>query len=148
MFLQATTSLVALIAFSIHAVGGCCVHHGHASHDLSGHRPNHRHVSLPEGLDCSHTMAHNHAAPDHLHPSGDVPCENHEHPHPCCDEESCIFAVSSKVKLPAIAVTFGTVAAVDSSLLLGQAAVQAAIDAPAGAGATDLSRPRLQTWLL
>ena len=158
MFLRFTTSLVVLIAFSFHAVGGCCVHHAHASeaalsngsNNGLSNGPSHLqtarlHTASAGGSCCSHSTTHRqHNRVD------DEPCKNHEHPHPCCDEGSCFFAVASKVKLPpvSIAASIGTVASVEFSLSLRQAATRAAVDSPFGAGSTDRVRPLLQTWLL
>ena len=150
MFMPSTTSLVTLAAFLVHAVWGCCAHHTHASevpfNVVSDHVKTAASVDHADGHShCSHG-----ATREHQSVADEQPCENHEHPHQDCDEGSCSFAVSSKVKLPTptVAATIEIVAPVDSLASILQTATQASLDFPLGASSTGRVRQLLQTWLL
>ena len=150
MFVRPITFWLALAAFLVHAVLGCCAHHLHASEVSLINSAGHSHpVASVDHADgkacCSHAPPH-----EHHNPADERPCENHEHPHQDCDEGNCFFAVSSKVKLPisTVLTTIEMVAPVKSSLSNLQTDTQATLDYPLGAGSAGRARQLLQSWLL
>ncbi len=150
MFVRPITSWLALAAFLVHAVWGCCAHHLHASEVPLTNSAGHSHpvasVDHADGKSCcSHATTQMHQSP-----ADEEPSENHEHPHQDCDEGNCSFAVSSKVKLPAstVVATIEMVAPVKSSLSNLQTDTQATLDYPLGAGSAGRARQLLQSWLL
>jgi hypothetical protein len=117
------TTLVAICAFALHLMLGCCWHHAHGQDELPGH--DHatagQHVHLPQWLTpvaapstapstekCSgHSHSHS-GQPDHHHhthdsapvesaPSQDSPVT----PHAPCADPQCVYVATTQIEAPA-----------------------------------------------
>lgn len=116
------TTLVAIFAFALHLMLGCCWHHAHGQDELPGH--DHaaagQHVHLPQWLKPASSQCsghgHSHAGPhDHQHSHDNVPAESVPSqdspvaPHAPCSDPQCVYLTITQVEAPAahdIAVPF------------------------------------------
>jgi hypothetical protein len=84
------TTLLAILAFTLHLMLGCCWHHAHGAEELAGHQHagEGHHVHLPT---CS---GHHHSHNDQQ----DAPVD--PAPHVPCSDPQCVFTVSGQVQVP------------------------------------------------
>ncbi|MEW4527980.1 hypothetical protein [Maioricimonas sp. JC845] len=152
--------VMTLLAVTVHAVFGCCWHHGHASECcggagtgtatvLAGPGCDHDHDDEPDSLahDC-----HRHAHPCSEHGDGsDEPREHEHHDHEPCEESSCSYSLTVAPKIELVGPLVGWLTDPDSrpfSLL--------AATVPGGSGTRTVGLSRgapgicahLQVWLL
>lgn len=88
------TTLLAIFAFGLHVLLGCCWHHAHGADELHGHQHEAvgHHVHLPQC--CSHSHLHN-AAHEQEHPQS----EETPAPHAPCSDPQCVYLVSSPLQI-------------------------------------------------
>lgn len=128
--MRTITTLLAIAAFALHLLLGCCWHHAHGADELSEHHhASHgcNHVHLPSWL-CPTAASHG----DHQH-------HEHEHdgsgdsdttPHPPCSDPLCVYLISGQVALPAPSDLALPVAFVDLQTANAAAIVSVAAGAP------------------
>tara|TARA_R110002049_G_scaffold288423_1_gene470884 strand:- start:59686 stop:60105 length:420 start_codon:yes stop_codon:yes gene_type:complete len=80
--------LLTLLAFNVHALAGCCLHHEHAMGNC-GHESMDCHASLVQ--DGEHSAEHDEAAHQES-----VPANDHSQP---CDEGRCVY-VDARIASP------------------------------------------------
>lgn len=108
--MRTCTTLLAIFAFGLHLLLGCCWHHAHGADELQGHQhdANGLHVHLPQWLTpstasaakcCSHKHSHGkEPAHEHSQPTeGEAPAT----PHAPCSDPQCVYMVSSPVQVDA-----------------------------------------------
>jgi hypothetical protein len=91
-------TLLALFAFSLHLLLGCCAHHAHGEEGLPGHQHpgnGYNHIHLPAWLSPA-TKTCCHHGHDHSHPG-----QKHEHdssptPHVPCADPECVFVAAGQ----------------------------------------------------
>ncbi len=90
------TTLLAIFAFGLHLLLGCCWHHAHAADELPGHRHaavgHHIHLPLCCGHGHVHDCAHEHGQ-EHSQ-SEDVPA-----PHAPCSDPQCVYLLTLPVQI-------------------------------------------------
>lgn len=82
--MQTLIHILTAIAFAVHAVVGCCLHHVHMGADVSAVDSHH------EESHCCHHHNHDQDASGH-------PAEDSQHDGPC-DESSCAFQVEPLIR--------------------------------------------------
>jgi len=111
-------TLLAIFAFALHLLLGCCWHHAHGASELAGHHHD------------SHGCSHVHL-PTWFWSSAPAPCEHHHHghhdhddsddtdttPHAPCSDPQCVFLVSGQLTAPADSDLHMPIASVDCLLV-------------------------------
>jgi hypothetical protein len=92
--MRTLTTLLAIFAFGLHLLLGCCWHHAHGADELHGHQHDAvgHHVHLPKC--CSHS--HSHGSENEHSQSEDAPA-----PHAPCSDPQCVYLVSSPLQVDA-----------------------------------------------
>lgn len=132
---NSTTSWLALAAFLVHAVLGCCAHHAHAA-------PHGAHAGDP----CMNSVAGTECG----HSEDDHASDEQHSQQPICDSEDCTYDVAAKVKLPASG-TSATVFLIEDASMVSRGVERLSQTAPLfqfGACPRSGARPLLQIWQL
>jgi len=96
--MRPVVTLLALFAFTVHLLLGCCAHHAHGDEGLGTHQHgghSYNHVHLP-GWICSHS---HHGCGHHGHDHSEHEEESQPTPHVPCSDPQCVFAAVDQGEL-------------------------------------------------
>jgi hypothetical protein len=110
---------IALLAFTVHLLLGCCAHHAHGEEGLRGHQHNghsYNHARLPGWL-CSNS---HHGCDHHGHHNQGHEEDSQPTPHVPCSDPQCVFAEFDQSALSAMDHVQSTPVTVSERLLASQ----------------------------